>query len=102
MDMNGIKAASSSSDPSYVDGIRRDGRRPAAEEKDTFARSDRIELSDEARRLVGESEEFQSARKLVLDAARQKLLDGSLINSESIRRAAENLLRSGDLDTLDE
>ena len=60
--------------------------------------ADSIELSDEAKKLAGQG----GSRAARIEAVRRMLEDGSLYTPEALRRAAENLLKSGELDGADE
>ena len=53
----------------------------------------RLSIKDEI-----DNEDIESARQTVMDAARKKMLSGDLLNREALRRAAEKLLDSGELD----
>ena len=58
------------------------------------ARKDSVDLSDDARRLLGDS-----ARGRV-ESARRKLASGELFTPQVLAETAERLLASGDLDRL--
>ena len=82
---------------SQVEGVNKDAHKPSARKQKSSARGDRIELSDEARKLIDSPDDIQSSRDIVLAAARNKMLSGELLNPEALRKAAERLLDSGEL-----
>jgi len=63
--------------------------------------ADTIELSDAARRLAEAKPEDASAREALIESARIKLESGELYTPAAARRAAEQLLKSGDLSAAD-
>ena len=97
MDMKGIDGTSSMGNAPNVEGAGKDGGKREQGGK-AGPRGDRVELSEEARQLLADTEDIGAARETVMEAARKKLLTGDLLNSDALRRAAENLLNSGDLD----
>ena len=81
--------------------------RPSAP-RTAAAASDSVEFSDDARKLAagalgaeaGAAGQTSSEERVA--AARQKLLSGQLSGSAVYEKTAENLLRSGDLDQVQE
>lgn len=59
---------------------------------------DRVELSDAARRLIGDPGASDCAARARVEAARRKLESGELFTPKVINETAERLLLSGDLD----
>lgn len=100
MDMKGIDSAGAMGTPPQVDGIKKDGGRQSPERQGA-ARGDRVNVSPEARELLDGMNDVQAAREIVMDAARKKMLTGDLLNPDAIRKAAENLLNSDELDDVD-
>jgi len=72
------------------------------------AAADSVEFSDDARKLAagapgaGEGAAAQDSGEERIAAARQKLLSGQLSGPAVYEKTAENLLRSGDLDQVQE
>jgi len=64
--------------------------------------SDRIEHSDAAAQLTGKAGKQEGSRAARIEAARLRLKSGALESPEAYRKAAENLLRSGDLRSSEE
>lgn len=60
------------------------------------ASDDRVELSEEARKLLQDGD--AAARQARVNAARVKLVSGELLTPEVFDKTAEKLLLSGDLD----
>jgi len=97
MDMNGIDGTPPKGNTPNLEGAAKDNGKQAQDGK-AAPQGDRVELSDEAQQLLSGDEDLSSARETVMDAARKKLLTGDLLNQDVLRRAAEKLLDSGDLD----
>jgi len=97
MDMNGIDGAPPKGNAPNIGGVGKNDEKQAHDARKA-GQSDRVELSDQARRLLTDNEDIESAREIVMDAARRKMLTGDLLNGDALRRAAEKLLDSGDLD----
>ena len=71
--------------------------RPAAPQSAPGASSDSVEFSADARKLAAGATDSGASREELVAAARQKLLSGQLSGPDAAARAAEKLLRSGDL-----
>jgi len=97
MDMKGIDGTPPKGNMSNIEGVGKSDEKQAQDAKKP-GQGDRVELSDQARQLLDDAEDLGSARDTVMDAARKKLLTGDLLNKDALRRAAEKLLDSGDLD----
>ena len=61
-------------------------------------RAEQIPLFGMAKALLVGGEVLTLSRRKIVYAARQKLLTGDFLNPRVFRKAAEKLLRSGDLD----
>jgi len=86
----------------------RNASRASAPRTASGAAADSVEFSDDARRLAagalgadaGPAGQASSEERIA--AARQKLLSGQLSGPAVLEKTAENLLRSGDLDQVQE
>ena len=72
--------------------------RPLTQQNAKPPPTDSINLSDTARKLAAEAPDNRPTREARIKAARKKLLAGELDSPEAVRDAAEQLLRSGDLE----
>jgi len=99
--MNRIDGAGPARTSGHVEGIDKDADRNSTRQPRMKTQADTIELSSEARKLIEDPDDIDAARGVVLDAAKKKLLSGELLNTDALRRAAENLLASGDLGKVD-
>ena len=101
MDMNGIDGTRASGKPPHID-VPPQSRESAPGKKSAKPSSDRIEISEEAKKALGASRTSADARGPRVEAARQRLLAGKLSQPEVYERTAEKLLRSGKLKKEDE
>ncbi len=81
------------------DVSRRD--RAQQQEKQNSAGGDRVDISAEARTLAENAETQSADRKHKLEQARRLLESGKLYAREAFDKAAEELLRSGDIEEQD-
>ena len=90
MDMNPVEGLGASRKPMPLTPQK--SGRPTAPQAPAGATSDRVEFSADARKLAA-----GASREELIAAARRKLLSGQLSDPAVADRAAEKLLRSGDL-----
>jgi hypothetical protein len=95
MDMNPVEGLGASRKPMPLTPQK--SGRPTAPQAPAGATSDRVEFSADARKLAAGATDAGASREELIAAARQKLLSGQLSDPAVAARAAEKLLRSGDL-----
>lgn len=93
MEMNGIQGGRIPEQTPQVPPVR--DQRAAPKAPDSKPDADKIEFSEEARKNAADPS--QTSRDSIVESARQKLDSGALATPEAMEKAAENLLRSGDL-----
>ena len=98
MNVNNVSPTDRPKDP--PEGASRRGR-PQKQEKTARAASDRVDISPEARTLAENAETQSADRKQKLEQARRLIESGKLDAREAFEKAAEELLRSGDIEEQD-
>ena len=102
MDMNGIEQAGMPRTEAkrmlpQID-IRPDADKAVPRKEKPPVKPDRIEFSDQAKDLAQCADAPEVSRQEKVEAARKRLASGELFTPEAYRKAAEKMLRSGDLD----
>ncbi len=96
MDMNRIEGPGAPRRPTQTD--KAPSRRPSAQPKGASqAKPDSVDISDDARKLIEQQPAPAPFREARIEAARRKLASGELDQAEAYAKAAEKLLRSGEL-----
>ena len=102
MDMNGVERTGGPESRPPIEPQQQEkamldkaGRKPRKQ-------GDRVDLSDEAKKLVADKATADAVRKAKIESARKRLESGELFRPEAIENAAKNLLKSGTLKKSDD
>jgi len=95
--MTRIEGAGAARDPQQFRAQQKKSA-PADQQAQTRKHSaDSIKLSDAAMKIARETGRNIRSREALIEAARARLASGALESPEAFRKAAENLLNSGEL-----
>ena len=94
--MNRIQGSGNPNLPKPVVHRKLAGSKPVPQKKPK-RNTDKVDLSNTARKLAEQAKTQEDASRDRVAHARMRLDSGELFNPEALRKAAENLLNSGDL-----